>query len=60
MNNPKRDILDTNAYAKFKWNPFINTKVIERKRNADGRMDVQTTDRRTDRRADTRTANVRT
>ena len=25
INNPKRDILDTNAYAKFEWNPFINT-----------------------------------
>ena len=25
INNPKRDTLDTNAYAKFEWNPFINT-----------------------------------
>ena len=23
--NPKRDIVDTNAYAKFEWNPWINT-----------------------------------
>ena len=25
INNPKRDIVGANAYAKFEWNPFINT-----------------------------------
>ena len=25
INNPKPDILDINAYAKFERNPFINT-----------------------------------
>ena len=25
INNPKRDIVGTNAYAKFERNPFINT-----------------------------------
>ena len=25
INNPKRDIIGTNAYAKFEWNPFLNT-----------------------------------
>ena len=24
INNPKRDIVGTNAYAKFEWNQFIN------------------------------------
>ena len=34
--NPKGDIVGTNAYAQFERNPFINTKVIERKCSADG------------------------
>ena len=25
INNPKRVIVSTNAYAQFEWNPFINT-----------------------------------
>ena len=25
INNPKRGIVGTNAYAKFEWNSFINT-----------------------------------
>ena len=25
INNLKWDIVGTNAYAKFEWNPFINT-----------------------------------
>ena len=25
INNPKWDIVGTNAYAKFEWNPFMNT-----------------------------------
>ena len=40
INNPKGDIVGVNAYAKFEWNPLTNTKVIERKRSADGRTDI--------------------
>ena len=38
INNPKRNIVGTNAYAKFEPNPFINTctQVIEKKQSADG------------------------
>ena len=25
INNPKPDIVGISAYAKFEWNPFINT-----------------------------------
>ena len=47
INNPKRDIVGTNTNAKFEWNPFINSSVIERKLSADGRTYVLRTDRRT-------------
>ena len=40
-----------NAYAKFEWNPFINTEVIERKQSEDGRTDGRT---------DTRPADMKT
>ena len=60
INNPKRDIVVTNAYAKFECNPLINTEVIERKRSADGRVYGLRTDGQCDGQTETRSANVKT
>ena len=57
INNPKRDIVSANAYAKFEWNPFISTKLSK---GNEVRTDVRTMDGRTDGRTDTRTANMKT
>ena len=47
-----------NAYAKFEWNPFINT--CYRTETKCRWMDVCTTDGGTDGRTDTRTADMKT
>ena len=35
LNNPKLDVVNINAYAKFGQNPFLHTEDIERKQNSD-------------------------
>ena len=59
INNSKRDIVGTNAYAKFEWSPFIKY-LCYRTETKCGRTYVRTTDGRTDGRTDTRAANVKT
>ena len=59
IKNPRLDILDTNAYAKFECNPFYKY-LSYRTETKCGRTDVRTTDRRKDGRTDTRTASVKT
>ena len=35
LNNPKLDVVNINAYAKFGQNPYLRSHDIERKRNSD-------------------------
>ena len=35
LNNPKLDVVNINACAKFGKNPFIHSQDIKRKRNSD-------------------------